>query len=53
MYDWIISAHRRWRFGRLVEAMTRNGVDLVTALDVIRHHRERGTLGLLEQEWLS
>jgi hypothetical protein len=53
MYDWIISARRRWRLGRLVEAMTRNGVDLPTALSAIAHHRQKGTLRLLEQEWLS
>jgi hypothetical protein len=53
MYDWIVSARRRWRLGRLVEAMTRNGVDLPTTLTVIRYHQERRTLNLLEQEWLS
>lgn len=53
MYDWILSARRRWRFGRLVEAMTRHGVSLPIAIDIVRFHRERGTLGLLEQEWLS
>jgi hypothetical protein len=53
MFDWIVSARRRWRLGRLVEVMTRNGLDLPTALQVIRYHRDRGTVALLEQEWLS
>jgi hypothetical protein len=43
----------RYRLGRLVEVMTRNGLDLPTALQVIRYHRDRGTVALLEQEWLS
>lgn len=53
MYDWILTAHRRWRYGRLIEVMTRNGVTLPVAIRVVRHHRDRGTLRLLEQEWLS
>lgn len=53
MLTFIESVRAHFRLTRLLKAMTKQGLNYYQAVTAIEHHVHHGTIGLLEQEWLS
>lgn len=53
MLSFIETIRAHYRLSRLLKAMTRQGLSYYQAVTAIEHHVNRGTIGLLEEEWFS
>ena len=53
MLSFIESIRAHYRLSRLLKVMTRQGLSYSQAILAIEHHVNRGTVGLLEEEWFS